>query len=205
MKRGVLIVVALLMLLALLARPRAAGAGVHQVWDEAHFFKIQTIEHVDQILADIHSRFGKDLMIETFPSIPDDFKQRYQEVGKEKFYEGWSIAEGRRLELNGVLILVTGEPSHLKVKAGLDTRQKAFTETDGAELADKLVAAFKARDFDGGVVQAAEFVRDRMARNLGGSEPATRPTTQPAREPLPTTRPSAVAQTQPSESTGSFR
>ncbi|HXE52069.1 MAG TPA: TPM domain-containing protein [Tepidisphaeraceae bacterium] len=180
MKRGVIIAGVLFALALLLGRPAPSWAGIHQVWDEAHFFNVQTIEHVNQVLQDIHGRFEKDLMIETFPSIPDDFKDKLQEQGKDKFFDGWSSAEGRRLELNGVLILITGDPAHLEVKVGLETRKKAFTQSDATELADQLVTAFKAKDFDGGITRAAEFVRDRMAKNLGkAAAPTSRPTTQP--------------------------
>jgi len=164
-----------------------AVAGVHHVWDEAHFLKPQSVSQIDQVLADIHGRFGKDLMIETFPSIPDDLKQRYQEQGKEKFYEGWTRSEAFQLGVNGVMVLVTGDPPHLQVEVGLETRQKAFTLDDRNELVDILVKAFEKKDFDGGMLQAAEFVRDRTARNLGGGAagPTSRPTTQPSEGPAP--------------------
>jgi uncharacterized membrane protein YgcG len=170
-----------LSLFVLLACPHGAAAGMHQVWDEAHFFKLQTVEDVDQTLDDIRTRFGKDLMIETFASIPDDFKQQYQTDGKEKFFEGWTVTEARGLEVNGVIILITGEPSHLQVEVGVETRKKAFTLADRDELVEQLVAAFKQKEFDRGIFQAAQFVHDRMARNMGVAPgPTTRPATRPA-------------------------
>lgn len=172
--------------LTLLAAGTIATAGIHQVWDEAHFAKPQSVGQIDQILAEIHDRFSKDLMIETFPGIPDDLKQKYQEQGKEKFYEGWTRSEAFQLGVNGVMVLVTGDPAHLQVEVGLDTRQRAFTLDDRNELVEVLVKAFEKKDFDGGMLQAAQFVRDRMARNLagGGASPTSRPTTQPT-EPSP--------------------
>jgi uncharacterized membrane protein YgcG len=178
---------AFILSLCLFTTSRPAVAGVHQVWDEAHFVKLATIEQVDQVLDAIHDRFGKDLMIETFASIPDDLKATLQKDGKEKFYEGWSITEGRELGVNGVLILVTGDPPHIQVTVGLDTRKKAFTLADRDELLAQLATSFRAKDFDGGMTHAAQFVQDRMARNLGGAAPATQPASQPAA--LPTTRP----------------
>lgn len=159
-----------------------AIAGVHQVWDTAHFAKPQTLGQIDQVLLDIHSRFGKDLMIETFPSIPDDLKPKYQDQGKDKFFEGWTRSEAFQMGVNGVMILVTGDPPRLQVEVGLETRQKAFTLDDRDQLVDLLVKAFEKKDFDGGLLQAAQFVRDRMARNLAGAAtgPTSLPTTQPA-------------------------
>lgn len=173
-------------MVASLARP--APAGIHQAWDEAHFVKVQTIEQIDQILDDIHARFGKDLMIETFASIPDDFKPNLEKEGKDKFYAGWTRSEAYQLGVNGVIILITGDPKHLQVEVGRETQTKAFTLADRDELIEKMADAFKAKDYDNGLLGAAQFVRDRMARNLGGGgatppPPATQPVTSPSPAP----------------------
>lgn len=181
---GILPIVLVVALIACFARP--APAGIHQIWDEAHFVKPQTIEQVDQILEDIHTRFGKDLMIETFPSIPDDYKAKVEKDGKDKFYAGWTRTDAYDLGVNGVMILITGDPGHLQIEVGSQTQGQAFTLADRDELVQKMGAAFHAKDFDGGILMAAQFVRDRMARNMAGAAgagappAATRPATQPA-------------------------
>jgi uncharacterized membrane protein YgcG len=158
------------------------GAGIHQAWDEAHFAKRQTIEQIDQILQDIHQRSGKDLMIETFASIPDDLKPNLQKEGKDPFYTKWARTEAYELGVNGVIILITGDPAHLQIEVGNDTQLRAFTIADRDELVKKLAESFGAKDFDGGLLMAAQFVRDRMARNLAGSAPPTT-RTAPASQP----------------------
>lgn len=178
---GTFPIVILMGLVAALATP--VRAGIHQLWDEAHFVKAQTIEQVDQILDEIHTRFGKDLMIETFASIPDDYKPKLDKDGKDKFYTGWARTDAYDLGVNGVMILITGDPGHLQIEVGNQTQAKAFTLADRDELVQKMGEAFHAKDFDGGMLMAAQFVRDRMARNLAGAAAApqaTRPTTQPA-------------------------
>lgn len=165
----------------------AARAGIHQTWDQAHFAKEQTLEQVNQILDEIHGRFGKDLMIETFASIPDDFKAKLQEAqgkqgGKDQFYAGWTRAEAVQLAVNGVMILITGDTRHLQVEVGLQTQSRAFTLADRDELTEKMGELLHKNDFDGAMLLAAQFVRDRMARNMagGGAGATTQPaTTQP--------------------------
>ena len=159
-----------------------AGAGIHQAWDEAHFAKHQTIEQIDQILQDIHAHSGKDLMIETFASIPDDLKPNLEKEGKDTFYAKWARTEAFELGVNGVIILITGDPAHLQIEVGNDTQTRAFTIADRDELVKKLAESFGAKDFDGGLLMAAQFVRDRMARNLAGAPAAA---TRPATEPQP--------------------
>lgn len=193
MLRKISLVSGMILSLCVLAAAHPAVAGVHQVWDEAHFLKLPTIDQVDQILNTIHDRFGKDLMVETFASIPDDLKPNLQKDGKDKFFEGWTVSEGRELGLNGILILVTGEPRHLQVEIGLETRKKAFTPADRAELIAQMATAFRNNDFDGGILHAAQFVHDRMARNLGAGA-TTQPTTQPAAPATTQPTPEAGAQ-----------
>jgi uncharacterized membrane protein YgcG len=174
-----------LAILMLMIAGKPALAGEHQVWDEAHFLKLQTVDQVDKILGDIHAHFGKDLMIETFASIPDDLKPNLEKDGKDKFFEGWSVSEGQELQINGLLILITGVPPHIQITVGLDTRKKAFTLADRDQLLELLATSFRQKDFDGGILQAAQFVRDRMAKNLaGGAGAATQPTTAPTTQPI---------------------
>jgi uncharacterized membrane protein YgcG len=178
------------LLAAFIAWPARASAGEHQVWDEAHLFKLDTLDQVNATLQQINERFDKDLMVETFASIPDDFKQRYTDQDREKFYDGWAIAEARQLGINGILILITGEPRHLHVVVGYDTRKVAFTLADRDELVSQLTAAFRTKQYDAGIVAGAKFVHDRMTKNMAAAAssrpgPSTRPgaTTGPSTQP----------------------
>ena len=157
-------------------------AGVHQVWDQAHFVSQQTIDQVDAILDDIHQRFGKDLMIETFASIPDDLKPNLQKDGKDHFYQTWTRSEADQLGVNAIMILITGDPPHLQIEVGTETQKKIFTIADRDELVQRLAGEFRQKKFDDGLKDAAEFVRDRIAQNAAlppATQPATRPATQP--------------------------
>jgi uncharacterized membrane protein YgcG len=180
------------MLAALMTWPATSYAGVHQIWDEAHLFQIDTLDAVNATLQQINERFDKDLMIETFASIPDDFKQRYTDEEREKFYDGWSIAEGRQLGVNGIVILVTGEPRHLHVVVGNETRKLAFTLADRDELVTQLTTAFRAKQYDAGIKAAAQFVHDRMTKNLAAAR----------NQPGPNTRPGSAPATQPAKDQG---
>jgi uncharacterized membrane protein YgcG len=173
------VIIAVVVSAVMAGGPGVARAGVHQVWDAAHLFKAQTLLEVDPVLQEIDGRFYKDLMIETFPSIPDDLKKTYSQQEANTFYEGWSVVEGRALLVNGVLVLITAQPRHLFVYVGLDTRTKAFTLADRDELVTLLTDAFRQKDYDGGLATGVKFVRDRMAKNLGGVA-ATQPATMPA-------------------------
>ena len=166
--------------MVLLPAACAANAGIHQVWDEGHAFKAETIVQVDQLLDEINQKFHKDLMIETFASIPEDLRAKYQTEDPDKFFENWSLAEGGQLQLNGMIILIVRDPRHLYIGIGFNTRQKVFTFADRAELLRVIQPVFHQNEFDKGLLAAVQFVRDRMEKNLSETpSPTTRPATQP--------------------------
>lgn len=172
------------LVIALVVLPRWAGAGEHQVRDEAHVFPPDMVNRVDRVLDQIHDQLHKDLMVETFPSIPDELRQTLERQGAQEFYNNWIITEARRLGVNGVFILITKDPPHLQVGVGKETREKAFTVADRDQLVQPLADAFRNGDFGGGLLHAAQFVRDTMAKNLGitlvpDSQPTTRASTRP--------------------------
>jgi len=179
----------ILFVASLLLCTTAGRASIHQVWDQGHFFQPETLLQMETILEDIDAKFNKDLMIETFSSIPDQKKPELQEKGKDQFFVDWAMSEGGRLKVNGIIILISADPRYIRIELGLDTRRKAFTEKDRDELVRILFPPFKNNEYDKGIIAAAEFVRDRMARNL-----AEHPTTQTQSTSQPaTTQPANVS------------
>lgn len=177
--------IALLVGMGLGATPRAAHAGEHQVRDDEGFFRPGFVKLADEVLDDIHARTGKDLMVETFPTIPDEMKESARQQDKQGFYDHWVISEARAHNVNGVFVLITKDPPHIQVGVGKETREKAFTFKDRDELVEKLTETFREHQFDRGLMDAVNFVRQRMAGNLGIALPREAATTQPASAPSP--------------------
>ena len=183
-----------------LAAGRLPAAAAPEVHDRAHFFKPDTIEKVNSVLLEIQKKVGKDLTIETVAAIPENLKAKFKSESSEDFFEHWTEQEGKRAQTNGVFILIVRNPSHFHISMGKTTRLKAFTLQDRDELRDVVLKRFRADQFDAGIVEAANFVLNRMERNTGAQTPAAiQPTTLPSTLPttLPTTLPSAGAATAP--------
>ena len=176
--------IAILVGVGVLAGAGTARAGEHQVRDDAGLFRPGFVKLADEVLDDIHARTNKDLMIETFPTIPDQMRASAQQQDKQGFYDHWMISEARAHNVNGVFILITKDPPHIQVGVGKETREKAFTFKDRDELVDKLTDNFRDHQFDRGLMEAANFVRQRMASNLGIPLPKQTPTTQPTSAPV---------------------
>src|SRR5437899_3132235 len=77
------------------------------VSDRGEFFSADAVHEADQTLARIKRDFGKELVVETFPSIPEQLRGKETSEGKESFYRDWARSEARKIGLNGIILLVT--------------------------------------------------------------------------------------------------
>jgi hypothetical protein len=154
---------------ALLAAAPAV-AVTPRVKDEARFFSADTVQKADRVIREIKDGSGKDLLIETFPTVPDDHADKVKHMDRserERFFEEWARERARREGVDGVYVLICKEPGHVQVEVGNETRRRAFPVENRDHLRDILVEAFKAREYDRGLLEAVEYVRDAMKDNLG--------------------------------------
>src|SRR5439155_20154012 len=119
---------ALIGCLTLAAAP--ARALDPQVRDDASFFSSQSVEQANTIIRQIKQDHGKDVMVETFPKIPDDQLPQFDPTRKDQFLDKRLTVRAKELGVNGVYILICKDPSRVQVGVGKETRQRAFTEAN---------------------------------------------------------------------------
>jgi uncharacterized protein len=166
----------------------ARAALVAEVRDEAKLFKPETLREADQVIREIKRDFKHDLLIETFPGIPDDKKAAFNKVKdnkeeKERFFQEWALGRAKTAEVNGVYILIVKQPGHVQVEVGNDTRKKAFTLKDRDKLAEIMTADFRNKEWDKGLLDSVEYVRKTMEANLGTPKRGEQPAAPPVRHP----------------------
>lgn len=183
----------------LLAADDTANHSVAKVTDHAKIFTPEAVEQANKVIEQIREAHHKDLVIETFASLPEDLKDEYSPENAAQFFQKWMNQRARELKVNGVYVLISIAPNYVEVGVGQDTRKKAFTIDDRDALADILIKALKEKGFDDGLLQGVDFVKKTMGANLGAAKgapeekpgagndkagdeyaPTTRPATQPA-------------------------
>src|SRR5947208_16904020 len=97
-------------ILLMLATARPALALRPVVLDGADFFKPETIDKADAVIRRIKEATGKDLMVETYATIPEVMHPDYERKGREGFYQDWMAQRARALKVDGVSILITRNP-----------------------------------------------------------------------------------------------
>lgn len=132
-----------------------------QVRDEAAFFSPQAVSQADEIISQTRERTGKDIVIETYPAIPDKLRASYSPDQKQKFYEDWVIS---RRKQNGadVMILLTREPGHLEINTSDATVQRQLTKPDREEAAARMGAAFRDKQYDRGLIDTLELLSNHI-------------------------------------------
>jgi uncharacterized membrane protein YgcG len=163
MKRAALPGFGLIALLLLLAQAPRAAAATSGVRDEAKFFSPDAISRAEGTLRQISQKHQKDVLVETFPSIPQDLQAKFQQEGKAQFFEGWANQLAHQSAVDGVLILITRSPGHIQVWDGNKTSQRLFTQADRTRLSNGILAtAFRNKQFDQGLEQAVQFIQQQM-------------------------------------------
>ena len=160
--------VALLLGLAVFhARGAGAAAAERNIVDGGLFFSEEAVSEADDVLRHIKRAYGRDVMVETYPAVPDDLKAELARDGKDKFYENWLNRRARHLGVRGVFILMTREPGRVQVGVDRATRRRAFTPADEEALRQIMASAFRAKQFDRGLLDGLRFVGRRMGENSG--------------------------------------
>jgi hypothetical protein len=151
------------------AAPRNAVALDPQVRDDAGFFSPSAIRQANDIIRQIKTVHNKDFMIETYPGIPPEMQGQYSDQNKDQFFQEWNTRRAQQLGVNGVYVLITKEPGHVEVGVGKETRQRAFTLADRDRVRDILLRAFRAKQFDQGLLSAVTAAKEAFDRNMAAT------------------------------------
>jgi uncharacterized protein len=154
----------------------SAFAIVPQVKDDGKFFSAEAVEKANRVIGEIEHQFHRDLVIETFATVPADKVDQVKGMdakAREEFYHKWALERARSEQLNGVFVLITKEPKHIQAVVGDQTQRKAFTLHDRGRLVEGLTKAFKREAYDTGLLEAVDFVHKTMAENLGKKTSST--------------------------------
>jgi len=134
------------------------GAANAEVIDKAKFFSDAAVQKANDDLQQLKRATGKELLVETYPAIPDDRAASYSAANKDAFFEKWANDRFATAHVNGVYVLINKDPAHLHVTAGNKTEAKDFTENDQKQLRDTMLPSMKQKNYDEALAKAVDFV-----------------------------------------------
>src|SRR6516165_2653848 len=118
----------------------SARALTPQVKDDAELFKKEAVTKANEIIQDIQLRYKKDLLIETFKTVPagkEELVKGRDKAAKARFYSDWARQQAKAANVQGIYVLISKSPGHVEVAIGNQTqRDHSFSDGDGRELRD---------------------------------------------------------------------
>ena len=169
-----------------LAWSTGAGSALAQkagpprtVQDDAGMFSTQAKEKANRDVAEIKTRFRKDLLIETratAPKLPETIDSKNAKAIDE-FYDKWAKQLFDNDAVDGVFVIITQKPARVQIQLGNETRRLGeFTTEDRSELRKIFMANLK-KDPDGALTSATSFALSVFTkhRRSGAQSPAPGP------------------------------
>lgn len=162
------------LLAGLLAGGPAPAAATSGVEDGAGFFSADAVQKARDGIKEIKDQFNKDLLIQTFKTIPAERKegQNLQGEARQQFYKKWVDDRIKETNLHGVYVLITRSPGRVEVGVSEDTLKRGFPVADRDRLSKLLLAKFQAKEYDAGLLDGVRLVHDTLAKNLPARLPS---------------------------------
>jgi hypothetical protein len=143
-----------------------AGAVAPEIHDEAKFFSPDAVKKANEQIREIFSKYGKDVLIETFPSVPADQLEKVKAMeSKEKadYYRKLAIEHAKERVVNGIYVLVTREPKYLYIEITPSARE-TFDKEFYNHFRKVLFANFGKDHFDEGLAAAVQAVKEQLGK-----------------------------------------
>jgi uncharacterized membrane protein YgcG len=148
----------------------APSPGAAQVKDHAGLFQGQAVQQADQAIREIQQKYHKDLVVETFASIPD--KAKGEEVkglspeARNPFFETWAKERARELKVDGIYLLICKEPLALEAISGWEGHDQVLRVDPWKPLVQHVLPGFREQKYDELLLETVRFVDTTLGANF---------------------------------------
>jgi hypothetical protein len=140
-----------------------------EIKDGGKFFSAEAIKKANKEIREIAKKYDRDLLMETFATIPGEQAERVKGMSQEeraKFFRNWATDRAEAAVVHGVYILVCREPPFLEIIITAKGRP-AFGRESFEKLRTLLLTAFREKRYDQGLQDSVELVRDTFVARAG--------------------------------------
>jgi len=156
--------------------PPPLMAAEPKVTDRAEFFSNSAVEQATRKIQDIRRRFKVEVVVETFPSIPENMKSQYRPDEKNKFFRRWAETCAADQGVKGIYVLICKKPGHLQMEPDQLTRKKAFTLDERDALVKNMLKRMNQKQYDAALSEMVASIETTLQTNLGQRTGGAAPT-----------------------------
>ena len=157
-----------------LAAAGATRAEDPPIKDEAGLFSPGAVRQATEGIEEIRRTEHKDLVIETYPAVPDDQTRAFAAMTRRQrddFFARWADERARARGVGGVYVLICKSPPTTEVTLGPDTEDRVFPARDRDRLARTLTVSGRRKNYDTELLDAVALVRAALHNNLRDAGP----------------------------------
>ena len=140
-----------------------AAAVAPEINDEGKFFSPEAVKKANEQIRNLFAKYGKDLLIETFASVPADQLDKVKAMSnaeKTDYFHKQAVERAKHRAVKGVYVLITREPQFLYIEITPDAREVFARQP----LIDILFANFREKRFDEGLAALVKAVQEKLEK-----------------------------------------
>lgn len=138
-----------------------AQPGVH---DLAKMFSPAAVAKANEQIAAIYRDSQLELVIETFPAVPENLRGRQASMGEKEFFAAWAKERAAERRVEGVYILLCRNPGKLQYFVHAKAKERGFSPAVAESMSKNMLAKLKERKFDDSLAIATTVFADAVAR-----------------------------------------
>jgi uncharacterized membrane protein YgcG len=147
--------------------PAAVHASEPKVNDRAEFFSKPAIEKATQKLQDIKDRFKVDVVIETFPSIPEGMAAEFKSQTNELFFKHWAQTSANEEGFKGIYVLICKDPGYFQIEPVESVDENTISSHQYYLLINSARRLLGENRNDAALMQVTNTIESDLANNLG--------------------------------------
>jgi uncharacterized protein len=150
-----------------------SGAGLPaqagEIRDDAAFFSPPALEKADAQLAELHKRYGKEVRIETFKTVPGgrgDEVAKMDSADRGRYFEKWARDRATTEHVQGIFVLISRHPGHVEIAVDRQTQNQGFGAKERNELRDKFMTGFRHEKYDEALQSSVDYLSQTFKAKL---------------------------------------
>jgi uncharacterized membrane protein YgcG len=146
------------------APPGASASSAPRIRDDGQLFTRQTLARADAMVQAIKDRYGINVIVQTYATIPDDAPDPAS-LTRDQTFMHW--ATGRladQYDNRGIYLVILRHPGRTFAIAG-DRTAGVFTHDNSDALWKMIDTGLREQKFDNTLVDALQFVHQNLDKN----------------------------------------
>jgi uncharacterized protein len=133
-------------------------------------FSPAAVAKANEQIAAIYRDSQLELVIETFPAVPENLRSRQASMGEKELFTAWVKERATERRAEGVYVLLCRSPGKLQYFVHSKAKERGFTPAVAEAMSKNMLAKLREKKFDDSLALATTTFADAVARGAKKGE-----------------------------------